>query len=136
MIQEGQIVLFTFPQTNQAEGKMRPALVVRSLPGPHDDWLVCMISSQLRHEVPQVDEVIRETDSDFHQTGLKETSLIRVTRIAVISEDILHGTIGYLSKHRLDLIRSRLSDWVGGTSAPLETDKTEIAEEGTAPKKE
>lgn len=26
MIQEGQIVLFTFPQTNQAEGKMRRAL--------------------------------------------------------------------------------------------------------------
>ena len=49
MIQERQIVLFTFPQTNQTEGKMRPALVVQSLPGPHDDWLVCMsraLSSQ------------------------------------------------------------------------------------------
>lgn len=136
MIQEGQIVLFTFPQTDQTAVKMRPALVVRSLPGSHDDWLVCMISSQIRHEVVEVDEVIRETNSDFHQTGLKNTSLIRVTRIAVVSGDILHGAIGCLSGYRLDRIRSRLSDWIRGTSVSSETDKTETAEEGTPPDKE
>lgn len=47
MIQEGQITLFKFHQTDQAPGKLRPALVLRKLPGAHDDWLICMISSQL-----------------------------------------------------------------------------------------
>ena len=47
MIQEGQIVLFSFPQTDQVAGKLRPALVVRSLPGAHNDWLICMISTRL-----------------------------------------------------------------------------------------
>ena len=37
MICEGQIVLFTFPQTDQSAGKLRPALVVRSLPGVHEE---------------------------------------------------------------------------------------------------
>jgi hypothetical protein len=33
MISEGQIVLFKFPQTDQKEGKLRPALILRELPG-------------------------------------------------------------------------------------------------------
>jgi len=49
MIQEGQIVLFIFPQTDQSPGKLCPALVIRNLYGPYDDSLICMISSQLTH---------------------------------------------------------------------------------------
>jgi mRNA interferase MazF len=37
MIDEGQIVLFKFPQTDQKIGKLRPALVLRRLPGQFDD---------------------------------------------------------------------------------------------------
>ncbi|KKO19969.1 MAG: hypothetical protein BROFUL_01317 [Candidatus Brocadia fulgida] len=33
MITKGQIVLFKFPQTDQKEGKLRPALILRELPG-------------------------------------------------------------------------------------------------------
>ena len=50
MIDEGQIVLFNFPQTDQKIGKLRPALVLRRLPGRFDDWLICMISSQLHQQ--------------------------------------------------------------------------------------
>jgi len=112
MIQDGQIVLFSFPQTDQVAGKLRPALVLRSMPGAHDDWLICMISTQLHQQVPEMDEVVRETDSDFPQTGLKATSLVRVTRIAVVSADILRGAIGVLAPDRLEHIRSRLGRWI------------------------
>src|SRR3972149_10760717 len=101
MIRSGQLVLLSFPQTDQAVGRLRPTLVLRRLPGPYDDWHVCMISSQLWHEVTGVDEVVREADPDFADTGLKATSVIRVTRIAVVSADILHGTIGELHEERL-----------------------------------
>ena len=40
MISEGQIVLFRFPQANQQAGKLRPALVLRKLPGRYEDWLI------------------------------------------------------------------------------------------------
>ena len=43
MITKGQIVLFRFPQT---EAKLRPALLLRQLPGQYNNWLICMISSQ------------------------------------------------------------------------------------------
>ena len=58
MVQEGQVVLFKFPYTDQMEGKLRPALVIRKVPGPHDDWLSCMISSQLSQGIDGFDEFL------------------------------------------------------------------------------
>ncbi len=64
MNKEGHIVLLSFPQTDATTGKLRPALVLRECPGPHDDWLICMISSQLRHEISGLDVIIRHDDRD------------------------------------------------------------------------
>jgi len=36
MIQEGYVVLFRFLQTDREQSKLRPALVIRKLPGRHD----------------------------------------------------------------------------------------------------
>lgn len=112
MISEGQIVLFRFPQTDQDEGKLRPALVLRKLPGKFDDWLICMISSQLHQVIPTLDEVIYLEESDFHQSGLKQSSLIRVTRLAVVSEEILLGTLGDIDVNRLIKIKTNLAKWL------------------------
>lgn len=120
MIQDGQIVLFSFPQTDGVAGKLRPALVLRPVPGAHSDWLVCMVSTRLHHQVTELDEVVRETDPDFSQTGLKATSLVRVGRLAVVSAELLQGAIGHLSASRLQRIRSRLGRWlaVGAVAGP------------------
>jgi len=115
MIQEGQIVLFRFPQTNQTLGKLRPALVLRKLPGPYDDWLICMISSQLSQQILTFDEVINEEDADFKESGLKTPSVIRISRLAVVDRNVLLGTIGNIDTERLTLIKNRLSDWLKGT---------------------
>jgi mRNA interferase MazF len=48
MKRAGQIVLFRFPLADLASGKLRPALMLSRVPGPYEDWLVCMVSSQLR----------------------------------------------------------------------------------------
>ena len=47
----GQIVLFRFPRTDLAAGKLRPALLISEAPGPYDDWLICMISSQQHQQI-------------------------------------------------------------------------------------
>jgi len=66
MIAKGQIVLFKFPHTDQTEGKLRPALVLRQLPGEYNDWLICMISSQLDQIIPNFDEMISPENSIFN----------------------------------------------------------------------
>jgi len=112
VIREGQVVLFRFPQTDQTAGKLRPALVLRRLPGPHDDWLICMISSQLDQKVPDFDEVMRPGDGDFVGSGLKAASLVRVSRLAVVAGRLLLGSVGEVSAHRLSRIRKSLAEWI------------------------
>jgi len=115
MIAEGQIVLFRFPQTDQQSGKLRPALVVRKLPGRYEDWLISMISSQLSQEIPGFDEIISPDDQDFKDSGLKLRSLIRIGRLAVVNADILVGNIGRIADIRLARVRQKLSQWIQPT---------------------
>jgi mRNA interferase MazF len=105
MIAEGQIVIFRFPQTDQTAGKLRPALAIRKLPGPYDDWLVCMVSSQLGRAVPDFDEIIAPGEPDFEPSGLKVPSVIRIGRLAVVEGSIFIGALGHLSTERLARIR-------------------------------
>ena len=108
----GDIVLIRFPQTDLAEGKLRPALSLGKLPGEYDDWLICMISSQTRHYLPTSDEIIQEGDSDFAQSGLKLESVIRVGRLAVLEGESLLGEVGKISGERLKRIKSHLAEWM------------------------
>ena len=114
MIQEGQIVLFRFPQTDQISGKLRPALIIRHAPGPYEDWLICMISSQFTQQIPGFDEIVTEEDSDFIDSGLKNASLFRISRLAVVHSGIMLGTIGHISGQRLARIKNKLSKWLQG----------------------
>jgi mRNA interferase MazF len=112
MKKPGQIVLFNFPQADHTDTKLRPALLMGRLPGPFGDWLICMISSQLRHYVEGFDEIIGEDAGDFTASGLKTASLIRVGRLAVVDENILIGSIGEIAPERLTRIKDSLANWL------------------------
>jgi mRNA interferase MazF len=59
MIDEGAVVLVPSPQTETGSpGKVRPAVVIRRLPGAYDDWLICMLSSRVDQSLDGFDEVI------------------------------------------------------------------------------
>lgn len=112
MKQSGQIILFNFPQTDMMQGKPRPALLIGKLPGKYDDWLICMISTQLRHYIPKFDEIIHSNDDDFSNSGLKEPSVIRVGRLAVVDGNLLLGAIGEIESNRLQRIKTHLANWL------------------------
>ncbi len=112
MKKPGQVVLLRFLQTDLEKGKLRPALLLGKLPGEYDDWLICMISSQTRQYVVGFDEIVKEDDTDFEQSGLKVTSVIRVGRLAVVSGEILLGAIGEISPERLSRVKQNLSEWL------------------------
>ncbi len=114
MKRAGQVVLFRFPQADLEAGKLRPALLLGRLPGDHDDWLICMISSQIRHCVPGFDEIVQEGDPDFEESGLKVASVIRIGRLAVLEGKILLGAIGQVGPERFRRIKTRLAEWLMG----------------------
>ena len=108
----GQIVLFRFPNTDLILGSLRPSLLIAPIPSSYDDWLVCMISSQLHQAIPNFDEIILKTDSDFAQTRLKSESVIRLSRLAVVTESIFFGKLGEISQTRLQKVKENLADWI------------------------
>jgi mRNA interferase MazF len=114
MIEEGQIILFCFPQTDLKDGKIRPALVIRKAPGDYDDWLICMISTRLYQQQTGLDEMITPENTDFKESGLKTESAIRVSRLAVVAKEILLGKLGQISQQRLHRIKEKITKWIMG----------------------
>lgn len=112
MKRAGQIVLFRFPQTDLVQGKLRPALLLGKLPSQFDDWLICMISSQLRLYAEGFDEIIKPDDHDFAKSSLKVVSVIRGGRLAVVGGEALLGAIGEIDSERLSRIKTRLAKWL------------------------
>jgi len=114
MILEGQVILFKFPQTDQKQGKLRPALILRKLPGNLDDYLICMISSQIHTQISESEEIILPEDSDFLMSGLKQASAIRFLRLAVVNKSVFLGKIGQIDNERLNRIRNNIALWING----------------------
>lgn len=94
----------------QADGrtKRRPVVVLQEMP-PYRDWLVCAVSSQLRHECPGFDDIIGPDDDDFVTSGLKTSSLIRPGLVATLPESAILGQLGTISAARLSQLRKRLA---------------------------
>lgn len=112
MKRPGQIAILRFPQTNHTNSKLRPALLLAPLPGKFDDWLTCMISTKLHQAIENFDEIIQASANDFRLSGLKIPSVIRTGRLAVVSNDILVGSLGEIAAERLQRIRKNISSWI------------------------
>jgi hypothetical protein len=108
----GDVAIAPFTHTDLTEGKNRPVLLLAQLPHYDSDWLGCMITSQLHHFTEGVDVIISDSDPDFKAASLKVSSLIRVTRLMVISEEQMTGRIGAVSKDRYERVISNLVRWL------------------------
>jgi mRNA interferase MazF len=116
MKQSGQIVLVPFPFTDLSEAKLRPVLMLRRASVQFDDWLVCMVSSQLQQADEQIDEILSPSEADFAATGLKVPSVLRLSRLAVLESSLLVGSLGSISDERLQRIRQKLAVWIAEDS--------------------
>lgn len=114
MKQAGQIALTPFPHTDLSGSKLRPVLLLRKASQRFDDWLVCMVSSQLNQAEAGLDEFLLPEQPDFTKTGLKVPSLLRLSRLAVLDGGLLKGAIGAIDPDRLRRIRQRLGHWLAG----------------------
>ena len=112
MKRPGNVVVIQFPFADLGQTKLRPALLLGKLPGIYDDWLICMVSSQTQRCVPDFDEIVREGDADYAESGLKVASLIRLGRLAVVHGEILMGAIGRISPERLQRAKEHLAKWL------------------------
>lgn len=108
----GDIVLIRFPHTDLSGGKLRPALVIASVPGRHPDLLLALISSRIHQVVPDFDEIIKETEADFAITGLKTRSVVRLARLATLTPSLINARLGHVAPERLASIKTRMAAWL------------------------
>lgn len=97
-MKEGDVILTPVPQADGAV-KNRPAVMLGEMP-PYRDFLVCGISTQLRQQVKDFDEVFSPFDDDFAASGLKAESLVRLGFLAVLPRGSIIGSISSISPDR------------------------------------
>lgn len=102
----GDIALASLQQADR-EYKLRPVLLLKKFP-PFGDWLVCGISSQIRHQVPETDVLIRESEDDFSDSGLQISSIIRIGFLATLPAKDSPGAIEKISSLRYNEVLNKL----------------------------
>lgn len=114
MKRAGQMVVTPFPHTDLSVAKLHPVLLLRPASTRFDDWLVCMVSSQLQQIEAGLDVLLTPGDPDFASSGLKAPSVLRLSRLAVLDGASLIGCIGNIGDAQLTSLRRRLAAWISG----------------------
>jgi mRNA interferase MazF len=94
---QGEIVLITFPFTDLASIKVRPALVIskEEFNKRSQDALFIMITSNTEN-LRKEDILLKASDSKFPLTGLKKESAIRTPKIYCLSKSLAKRKLGTL----------------------------------------
>jgi mRNA interferase MazF len=111
-VNSGDVVLIPLAQVGGGPAKLRPALLLAHLPGPYQNLLLCGISTQAHAVVPNWDESIATSDHDFGNSGLHQSSLIRLSYLYAASAPEIAGLIGYIDPARLDRLLLRLAQHI------------------------
>ncbi len=113
-MKESDVVIVAMPQADGSV-KNRPTIILREMP-PFQDMLVCGVSSQLRQEVKDFDEIISPADSDFAASSLIGKSLIRLGFLTVVPQSQIVGVIGSISSIRHQRLLKKLSNYLARKS--------------------
>src|ERR1035438_7303343 len=92
----GDIIRIPLPQSDGIV-KPRPVLLLKKLP-LFGDWLVCGITSKLRHEVKDFDILITDNHPDFKDSNLPKSFLIRLGFIGRVQEERIEGVVGNIGE--------------------------------------
>jgi len=105
MFKPGTIVLVNFPFTDLQSSKVRPALV---LTRKGDDVIILGIFSKSIDELRESWIKVDSLSPDFHQTGLKKTSIIKTEKITVIHQSLVRKELSSLSSELMQQVRKIL----------------------------
>lgn len=97
-IAPGDVVLVPFPFTNLKQKKVRPAVVIsrEEVHKKENDYTLLFISSVIPDVVQSYEVVFEKSDSEFLQSGLKKTSLLKANKIVTVQRNLLRRKLGQL----------------------------------------
>ncbi len=95
LLRRGDIVLVPFPFTDLSVQKTRPAVVISV---KNDiDVTVAFISSIIPHKPDEFDLVLWESHPDFFLTGLKKSSVFKMSKVVTVERSKILRKLGGIS---------------------------------------
>ncbi len=114
---KGEVVVLPFPFSNLTASKRRPALVIAPVE-PHDDVILCMITSRNTTDSSAVP--IGQTD--FVSGGLPHESNIRPNRLFTADTSIILRAAGRLTPEKVDIVVAEIVKIITAKTEEVPTD--------------
>jgi len=96
-LHRGDIILIPFPFTDQTAKKVRPAAIISQDP-QRNDIIIAFISSVTRKEKPdKSDFILMSNDPAFSSTGLRRSSVFRMSKLLTIDRSLVLRRLGIIS---------------------------------------
>ena len=99
-MKKGDIVLIKFPFTDLSGNKLRPALVLFD---SGNDIIVAFISSVLSEKFIGDIPLVKSNEN-----GLKKESVLKLSKLATLSKNLVAGKIGVLSANEIMQVNNGL----------------------------
>ncbi|NQE45314.1 hypothetical protein C5S31_04745 [ANME-1 cluster archaeon GoMg2] len=112
MIKPGDIVLFKYPYTDYSGVKRHPVLVIAERPDFKNEFLITFLTSQTLDFNKEWDIELDPESKRDKQTNLKKKTVIKTTKLIIISYSRLTGKIGRIDKSVLDKIKENIKRWL------------------------
>ncbi|KAF5428151.1 mRNA interferase MazF [Candidatus Methanophagaceae archaeon] len=113
-IKSGDIVLFKYPYSDYSGVKRRPVLVIAERPDFKNEFLITFLTSQTLDFNKDWDIELNPESKRDQQTNLKKKTVIKTTKLMIISYSRLTGKIGMIDKSVLKQVKENIKRWLAG----------------------
>lgn len=110
LVKRGSVVLIRYPFTDLTGSKVRPGLILTpDNQLPHLEDVLCLfISSTIPDPRLSTDFVLEIEHSAFLKTGLKQRSVLRTHKLALLHKSLVLRTLGEMAEPVMQEINQRL----------------------------
>lgn len=108
-MKKGEVVLIIYPFTDLVRTKVRPAVVISNdtYNAKQNDVVLLLITSNTSRLNPD-DYVLKDSDPEFKNTGLRQASTFRVGKIITLHKKLLNSKLGFAGPNTMKEIEKRL----------------------------
>jgi len=103
-----KVVLILFPFDDLSSSKVRPAVCLTDLIGPHEHVILAFITSHIPASPLKTDLIIDPGDPGFASTGLRVSSTLQLHRLMTVTKSMLQRELGTLSPAMQAQVHERL----------------------------
>jgi mRNA interferase MazF len=115
IIARGSVVLIRYPFTDLSSVKVRPAIVLTPdwLMPKVEDIIFLFVSSNVTHDLLPTDFVFDPRDASFSKSGLKQRSVLRAHKLAVLHRSLVLRMIGKIESRIMTELGRRVQIALG-----------------------